>query len=164
MVDDRGENARLEDLPVNPCKPKHLTNMPGQQRQRDSARRFAAEESRARALACINIDGYVEAAPKSLRFCRRMSRCDRAEAHHRSGRLVRLTKPRFSRRFFGVILSLMSMGAVRGFSPIFNKKRLRDPQQSPQSSGLCPHTAPRGLSSLGANENKRLQLCCDCKT
>ena len=30
MVDDRGENARLEDLPVNPCKPKHLTNMRSQ--------------------------------------------------------------------------------------------------------------------------------------
>ena len=39
-----------------------------------------------------------------------------------------------------------------------NKKRLVDPQQGPQSSGLCPHASLRRLVSLGTNKNMRLQF------
>src|SRR5437762_1022284 len=67
-----GENARPEDLPVNPCKEKHLTNMRSQGEgkgiQLEAPLRFTLE----RAIEYIEIDEYVEATPKSLRLRKRI--------------------------------------------------------------------------------------------
>jgi GTP-binding protein len=67
-----GENARPEDLPVNPCKAKHLTNMrsqgDGKGIQLEAPLRMTLE----RAIEYIDIDEYVEATPKSLRLRKRI--------------------------------------------------------------------------------------------
>jgi GTP-binding protein len=65
-----GENARPEDLPVNPCKEKHLTNMRSQGKgiQLEAPLRITLE----RAIEYIDIDEYVEATPKSLRLRKRI--------------------------------------------------------------------------------------------
>src|SRR6266850_6783789 len=67
-----GENARLEDLPVNPCKAKHLTNMrsqgDGKGIQLEAPLRMTLE----RVIEYIDIDEYVEATPKSLRLRKRI--------------------------------------------------------------------------------------------
>jgi GTP-binding protein len=67
-----GENARPEDLPVNPCKAKHLTNMRSQGEgkgiQLEAPLRFTLE----RAIEYIEPDEYVEATPKSLRLRKRI--------------------------------------------------------------------------------------------
>src|SRR5882762_2331140 len=63
-----GENARENDIPVNPCKGKKLTNMrsqgDGKGIQLDAALKLSLE----RALEYIGSDEYVEATPKSLRL------------------------------------------------------------------------------------------------
>jgi GTP-binding protein len=63
-----GENARENDIPVNPCKTKHLTNMrsqgDGKGIQLDAPLRMSLE----RALEYIGPDEYVEATPKHLRL------------------------------------------------------------------------------------------------
>ena len=63
-----GENARENDIPVNPCKSKHLTNMrsqgDGKGIQLDPPLRMSLE----RALEYIGPDEYVEATPKNLRL------------------------------------------------------------------------------------------------
>jgi len=63
-----GENARENDIPVNPCKAKHLTNMrsqgDGKGIQLDAPLRMSLE----RALEYISSDEYVEATPKNLRL------------------------------------------------------------------------------------------------
>jgi GTP-binding protein len=67
-----GENARPEDLPVNPCKAKHLTNMrsqgDGKGIQLDAPLRMSLERS----IEYIDVDEYVEATPKSLRLRKRI--------------------------------------------------------------------------------------------
>lgn len=67
-----GENARPEDLPVNPCKAKHLTNMrsqgDGKGIQLEAPLRMTLE----RAIEYINADEFVEATPKSLRLRKRI--------------------------------------------------------------------------------------------
>src|SRR6266403_403649 len=65
-----GENARPEDLPVNPCKAKHLTNMRshGKGIQLEAPLRMSLE----RAIEYIDTDEYVEATPKSLRLRKRI--------------------------------------------------------------------------------------------
>jgi len=67
-----GENARPEDLPVNPCKAKHLTNMrsqgDGKGIQLEAPLRMTLE----RAIEYISADEYVEATPKSLRLRKRI--------------------------------------------------------------------------------------------
>ena len=67
-----GENARPEDLPVNPCKAKHLTNMRSQGEgkgiQLEAPRCMSLEQ----AIEYIDIDEYVEATPKSLRLRKRI--------------------------------------------------------------------------------------------
>ena len=80
-----GENARENDIPVNPCKAKHLTNMrsPGR-RQRHSAR-AAAQDVLERALEYIGADEYVEATPKSC-ACARNPRRQRPQARRQSRR------------------------------------------------------------------------------
>jgi GTP-binding protein len=63
-----GENARENDIPVNPCKAKRLTNMrstgDGKGIQLDPPMRLSLE----RALEYIGSDEYVEATPKHLRL------------------------------------------------------------------------------------------------
>ena len=63
-----GENARENDIPVNPCKAKRLTNMrsqgDGKGIQLDAPMRLSLE----RALEYIGSDEYVEATPKNLRL------------------------------------------------------------------------------------------------
>jgi GTP-binding protein len=63
-----GENARENDIPVNPCKAKRLTNMrsqgDGKGIQLDSPMKLSLE----RALEYISSDEYVEATPKNLRL------------------------------------------------------------------------------------------------
>src|SRR6188508_1808920 len=63
-----GENARENDIPVNPCKAKKLTNMrsqgDGKGIQLDSPMKLSLE----RALEYIGSDEYVEATPKNLRL------------------------------------------------------------------------------------------------
>ena len=61
-----GENARENDIPVNPCKAKRLTNMrsqgDGKGIQLDAPLKMSLE----RALEYIGPDEYVEATPKII--------------------------------------------------------------------------------------------------
>jgi GTP-binding protein len=63
-----GENARENDIPVNPCKAKRLTNMrsvgDGKGIQLSAPMKLSLE----RALEYIGSDEYVEATPKNLRL------------------------------------------------------------------------------------------------
>ena len=63
-----GENPRVGDLPVNPCRAKHLTNMrsqgDGKGIQLSPPVRFTLE----RAIEYIAADEFVEATPKNLRL------------------------------------------------------------------------------------------------
>jgi GTP-binding protein len=63
-----GENARENDIPVNPCKAKRLTNMrstgDGKGIQLDPPLKMSLE----RALEYIGPDEYVEATPLNLRL------------------------------------------------------------------------------------------------
>ena len=67
-----GENARPDDLPVNPCKAKHLTNMrsqgDGKGIQLEAPFRMTLE----RAIEYIDADELVEATPNSLRLRKRI--------------------------------------------------------------------------------------------
>jgi len=67
-----GENARPEDLPVNPCKAKHLTNMRSQGEGKGIQLEAPLRMSLERAIEYIDIDEYVEATPKSLRLRKRI--------------------------------------------------------------------------------------------
>ena len=63
-----GENARENDIPVNPCKAKRLTNMrsqgDGKGVQLDAPLKLSLERS----LEYIGSDEYVEATPHHLRL------------------------------------------------------------------------------------------------
>src|SRR5438045_9210717 len=63
-----GENARPEDLPVNPCKAKHLTNMRSQGEGKGIQIEAQLCMSLERAIEYIDIDEYVAATTKSLRI------------------------------------------------------------------------------------------------
>jgi len=67
-----GENSRPDDMNVNPCKAKHLTNMrsqgDGKGIQLDTPTTLSLE----RALEYIASDEFVEATPKSLRLRKRI--------------------------------------------------------------------------------------------
>jgi len=67
-----GENARPEDLPVNPCKAKHLTNMRSQGEGKGIQLETPLKMSLERAIEYIDSDEYVEATPKSLRLRKRI--------------------------------------------------------------------------------------------
>ncbi|PYJ67475.1 MAG: translational GTPase TypA [Verrucomicrobia bacterium] len=67
-----GENARPEDLPVNPCKAKHLTNMRSQGEGKGIQLEAPLRMSLERAIEYIDVDEYVEATPKSLRLRKRI--------------------------------------------------------------------------------------------
>lgn len=63
-----GENARENDIPVNPCKAKKLTNMRSQGEGKGIQLDPPLKMSLERALEYIGSDEYVEATPKHLRL------------------------------------------------------------------------------------------------
>lgn len=63
-----GENARENDIPVNPCKAKKLTNMRSQGEGKGIQLNPPLKLSLERALEYIGPDEYVEATPKNLRL------------------------------------------------------------------------------------------------
>jgi GTP-binding protein len=63
-----GENPRNEDMPVNPTKTKHLTNMRSQGEGKGIQLEPPLKMSLERALEYIAQDEYVEATPKNLRL------------------------------------------------------------------------------------------------
>ena len=63
-----GENARENDIPVNPCKAKRLTNMRSQGDGKGISLAPPLKMSLERALEYIGADEYVEATPKNLRL------------------------------------------------------------------------------------------------
>jgi GTP-binding protein len=63
-----GENPRAEDIPVNPTKTKHLTNMRSQGEGKGIQLEPPLKMSLERALEYIAGDEYVEATPKNLRL------------------------------------------------------------------------------------------------
>lgn len=63
-----GENARPDDMPVNPCRAKKLTNMRSQGDGKGISLAPPLKMSLERALEYIAPDEYVEATPKSLRL------------------------------------------------------------------------------------------------
>jgi GTP-binding protein len=67
-----GENARPDDLPVNPCKAKHLTNMRSQGDGKGIQLEAPIKMTLERAIEYIGADEYVEATPKSLRLRKRI--------------------------------------------------------------------------------------------
>ena len=67
-----GENARENDIPVNPCKAKKLTNMRSQGEGKGIQLNPPLRLSLERALEYIGQDEYVEATPKNLRLRKRV--------------------------------------------------------------------------------------------
>ena len=67
-----GENARPDDLPVNPCKAKHLTNMRSQGDGKGIQLEAPLKMSLERAIEYIGADEFVEVTPKSLRLRKRV--------------------------------------------------------------------------------------------
>ncbi len=63
-----GENAREDDIMVNPVKEKKLTNMRSQGDGKGIQLNAPLKLSLERALEYIDVDEYVEATPKSLRL------------------------------------------------------------------------------------------------
>jgi GTP-binding protein len=63
-----GENARDNDIPVNPCKAKKLTNMRSQGDGKGIQLNAPLKLGLERALEYIGADEYVEATPKNLRL------------------------------------------------------------------------------------------------
>jgi GTP-binding protein len=67
-----GENARPDDMTVNPCKAKHLTNMRSQGDGKGIQLDTPIKMSLERALEYIGNDEYVEATPLNLRLRKRI--------------------------------------------------------------------------------------------
>ncbi len=63
-----GENARIQDMPVNPVREKHLTNMRSSGDGKGVQLEPPVKMSLERALEYIGADEYVEATPTSLRL------------------------------------------------------------------------------------------------
>ena len=67
-----GENPRADDISVNPCKAKRLTNMRSQGDGKGIMLAPPLKMSLERAIEYIGPDEYVEATPKSLRLRKRI--------------------------------------------------------------------------------------------
>jgi GTP-binding protein len=67
-----GENARENDIPVNPCKAKRLTNMRSSGDGKGIQLNAPFKMSLERALEYIGPDEYVEATPKNLRLRKKL--------------------------------------------------------------------------------------------
>jgi len=85
-----GENARENDIPVNPCKAKRLTNMRSQGEGKGIQLNPPLKLSLERALEYIGPDEYVEATPKNLRLRKRIldETQRKREAQRRAARVV----------------------------------------------------------------------------
>ena len=82
-----GENSREDDMDVNPCKKKHVSNM--RAAGSDDAVRLVPPQtfSLEGALEHINDDETVEVTPKSIRMRKRvLSRLERARTRTRNAR------------------------------------------------------------------------------
>jgi GTP-binding protein len=80
-----GENARDNDIPVNPCKAKKLTNMRSQGDGKGIQLNPPLKMSLERALEYIGPDEYVEATPKNLRLRKKiLNEVQRKRAAQRS--------------------------------------------------------------------------------
>ena len=73
-----GENARPDDMPVNPCKAKKLSNMRSQGDGKGISLAPPMVMTLERSLEYIAPDEYVEATPKSLRLRKKI-----LDAHQR---------------------------------------------------------------------------------
>jgi len=73
-----GENARPDDMPVNPCKAKKLTNMRSQGEGKGISLAPPLTMTLERSIEYITPDEYVEATPKSLRLRKKI-----LDAHQR---------------------------------------------------------------------------------
>ncbi len=71
-----GENARPDDLPVNPCKAKKLNNMRSQGDGKGISLAPPLVMTLERSLEYIAPDEYVEATPKSLRMRKKILDAD----------------------------------------------------------------------------------------
>ncbi|HEY0791476.1 MAG TPA: translational GTPase TypA [Chthoniobacterales bacterium] len=67
-----GENSRPDDLTVNPCKAKHLTNMRSQGDGKGIQLAPALKMSLERSLEYITSEEYVEVTPKNLRLRKKL--------------------------------------------------------------------------------------------
>jgi GTP-binding protein len=67
-----GENARPDDLPVNPCKAKHLTNVRSQGEGKGIQLEAPLRMTLERAIEYIGPDELVEATPSCLRLRKRI--------------------------------------------------------------------------------------------
>ena len=67
-----GENARPDDMPVNPCRAKKLTNMRSQGDGKGISLAPPLKMTLERSLEYIAPDEYVEATPKSLRLRKKL--------------------------------------------------------------------------------------------
>jgi GTP-binding protein len=86
-----GENPRAEDMPVNPTKTKHLTNMRSQGDGKGIQLEPALKMSLERAIEYIAIDEYVEATPKNLRLRKKIlnaTRRKRASQSQQSAEVI----------------------------------------------------------------------------
>jgi len=79
-----GENSRPDDMPVNPCKAKKLTNMRSQGDGKGISLAPPLVMSLERAIEYIAPDEYVEATPKSLRLRKKILD---ANARKRAGKI-----------------------------------------------------------------------------
>lgn len=80
-----GENPRQEDMPVNPCKSKQLTNFRSQGDGKGIQLTPPLEFTLERALEYIANDEYVEATPKTLRLRKKiLNTTERNRAKKRS--------------------------------------------------------------------------------
>jgi GTP-binding protein len=67
-----GENARPDDMPVNPCRAKKLTNMRSQGDGKGISLAPPLKMTLERSLEYISPDEYVEVTPKSLRLRKKL--------------------------------------------------------------------------------------------
>jgi GTP-binding protein len=67
-----GENARPDDMPVNPCRAKKLTNMRSQGDGKGISLAPPLKMTLERSLEYIAPDEYVEVTPKSLRLRKKL--------------------------------------------------------------------------------------------
>ena len=80
-----GENSRPDDMPVNPCKAKKLSNMRSTGDGKGIQLAPPLKMSLERVLEYIGPDEYVEATPKSLRMRKKILD---ANARKRSAKAV----------------------------------------------------------------------------
>src|SRR5687767_9759268 len=80
-----GENSRNDDMPVNPCREKKLTNMRSQGDGKGIALPPALKLSLERSLEYIAPDEYVEVTPKSLRLRKKILDASARKRSEKSG-------------------------------------------------------------------------------